>query len=88
MCAFGGNFIVPTLGKPCDSPASGGRRKKHIELVSTARNWRRRSPKLAHLLQAKKVEAYAGYSSAFEFDSALLNSGTRKKRRAKAAMAH
>jgi hypothetical protein len=44
--------------------------------------------KLAQLLRATKVEAYAGYSSAFEFDPALLSPGPRKNRRAKAAMAH
>src|SRR5262245_18917872 len=31
--------------------------------------------KLANLLRATKVEAYAGYSSAFEFDPALLSPG-------------
>ena len=40
--------------------------------------------KLAALLGAARVEAYAGYSSAFEFDPAILNLQPRRKRIAKA----
>jgi hypothetical protein len=41
--------------------------------------------KLALLLGATKVDVYAGYSSAFEFDPALLNAPPRRKRRAQSA---
>ena len=41
--------------------------------------------KLAHVLKATKVDAYAGYSSAFEFDSALLAAVPRRSRKAKLA---
>ena len=36
--------------------------------------------KLADLVGATRVEAYAGYSSVFEFDPAFLNVGPRRKR--------
>lgn len=39
--------------------------------------------RLAQLLGAKRVDAYAGYSSVFEFDSALLGSAARPKSRAR-----
>jgi hypothetical protein len=43
--------------------------------------------KLANVLRAVRVEPYAGYGSAFEFDPALLSPGPRRKSRAAAAKA-
>jgi hypothetical protein len=44
--------------------------------------------KLADLLHAVRVEPYAGYSSAFEFDPTLLSLGPRRKRQTKATTAN
>jgi hypothetical protein len=45
-----------------------------LELEADAEN-------LARLLGARRVDAYAGYSSAFEFDLALLEPVQRRNRR-------